>query len=108
LEKLLSLSYDGNSLLNGGYSLPFQRIKGADVGAKMGNPKGAPFLLRQGPRLFRPVYGKEYTPDSVNSELPRKNYPIDVGYSIIHRIEALTKLKFCASFKTNLTVTEFV
>jgi hypothetical protein len=61
-------------MLKGGYSLPFQRIKSADVGVKMGNPKGAPFLRRQGPRLFRPVYGKEHTPDSVNSELLPRRY----------------------------------
>jgi hypothetical protein len=47
---------DSNSLLKEGYSLPFQRIKGADAGAKRGNPKGAPVFARQsrrqGPRCI--------------------------------------------------------
>jgi hypothetical protein len=50
-------------MVEGWYSLPFQPIKSADAGAKMGNPKGALFLRRQGPRLFWPVYGKEYATD---------------------------------------------
>jgi hypothetical protein len=42
--------------------LPFQRIKSADAGADMGNPKGPHVRAGRG-RVFWPVYGKELTTD---------------------------------------------
>jgi hypothetical protein len=64
VEKLLSSSSTGQQfLVERRYSLPFQRINGADTGAKMGNPKGDPVFAPVGAASYGLNYGKEYTPD---------------------------------------------
>jgi hypothetical protein len=54
---LLHRLQGSNSILEGEYSLPFQRINGADTGAKMGR---GPCFAPAGAALFGLMYGKEY------------------------------------------------
>jgi hypothetical protein len=55
-------------MLKGGYSLPFQRIKGADVDGNMGNPKGPCVPIDRGRVCFDLTTARSI-PQTFNSEL---------------------------------------